>query len=134
MYSMFLYHNLACKVNSLHKARECYYYLCHYILDQTNVQPGDCERIGTDAYEELPDGNVANNLGRVRNGKCMNLYFYLEPECIMGERHLMTTLQMRLPHLTTFVPKQNFPYYFMCHVSLAIQMKLLRVMTWQGMI
>ena len=37
-------------------------------------------------------------------------------------------------YLKTFLPKQDFPNYFMFHVSLAIQMKLLRVMTWPRMI
>ena len=49
-----------------------------------------------DAYEELPDENVANSLGRVRNGRCMN-FFYLEPECIMVETNLLTTLCVRIP-------------------------------------
>ena len=54
-----------------------------------------------DAYKELPDENVANSLGRVRNGRCM-IFFYLEPDCIMVETHLIyrdveTTLCVRIP-------------------------------------
>ena len=84
-----IYFILPCKVNSLNKARECYYYLFHIISDQTNDQcaAGDCEEIAPDAYEEILDVNVANSLGRVRNGKGLKNKFLnnLKVDCSIVE-------------------------------------------------